>query len=245
MAGTNLQILAYANPKGNKRESDTFTVDFNPNTFTISNKIEFKKEEGKGKTGGDPVFDKIPPLEFTIEFVVDGTGVGMQNLSAENQNTFSNIKKSSVDANKNDYVKKRVKELRRVTGSDINGTIHRPNYLAISWGTFFIRCILTSLNITYNLFAKDGSPLRAKINCSFLERKEPGEDGRQTMLESPDLTKYKAVKQGDLLPLIAKDNYDEAGYYLQVAKANKLKNFRQLKPGTTLILPPLAADKDE
>jgi len=243
MGETNLKILAFDKPDGNNREIDSFVVDFNPNTFTITNKIEFKKEEGKGKAGGDPTFDKIPPLEFSIEFVLDGTGVAAQNLPNENKNKFTSIKQNSAKPNQNDYVKKRIKELRKVA-SDINGTIHRPNYLAVLWGTFYIKCILTSLNITYNLFDRDGSPLRAKVNCGFLERQEPGAGGRETMMESPDLTKYKSVIQGDILPLISKNNYDESYYYLQIARANKLKNFRNLLPGTILILPPMA-DKDE
>ena len=239
----NLKILAFDKPNGNNEATATFIVDFNPNTFNISNKIEFEKDEGKGKSGGDPVFSKIPPIEFNIEFVIDGTGVATHNLPNENKNKFNNIKQNSGAPNKNDYVKNRVKDLRKVA-CDINGTIHRPNYLAVLWGTFYIKCILTSLNITYNLFDGSGSPLRAKINCSFLERKEPGAAGRETMMESPDLTKYMEVVEGDMLPLIAKNNYAESYYYLQIAKANKLKNFRNLLPGTQLILP-LMVDKDE
>jgi len=244
MGDTNLQIVAYYKPEGNNKnnESQSFTVDFNPNTFTIANKIEFKKEEAKGKTGGDPTFDKIPPLEFTLEFTIDGTGVAAQNLPNEQKNKFNNT--SSTQPSSNDYVKSRVKELRKVTGSNINGDIHRPNYLAVLWGTFYIKCILTSINITYNLFDRGGSPLRAKINCGFLERQQPGAGERETMYESPDLTKYKVTKQGDSLPLIAKNNYNESFYYLQIAKANKLKNFRNLSPGTTLILPPITEMAD-
>lgn len=244
----NLQIISYYKPDGNSRNatSETFIVDFNPNTFTINNKIEFKKEEAKGKSGGDPTFDKVPPIEFSIEFVIDGTGVAIQNLPKKSSNAFSSARNSNSSQNKNDYVKNRIKELRKVTRPDINGDIHRPNYLGVLWGTFYIKCILTSLNITYNLFDRNGSPLRAKVNCGFLERKEPGLDARETMYESPDLTKHKSIKQSDRLPLIAKNNYDESFYYIQIAKANKLKNFRNLSPGTTLILPPMADnDNDE
>jgi len=243
----NLQIISFSKPDGNSRNvtSETFTVDFNPNTFTVNNKIEFKKEEAKGKSGGDPTFDKVPPIEFSIEFTIDGTGVAAKNLPKKNSNTYSSARSSSSDQNKNDYVKNRIKELRKVTRPDINGDIHRPNYLAVLWGTFYIKCILTSLNITYNLFDRNGSPLRAKVNCGFLERKEPGLDARDTMLESPDLTKYVSVKQSDKLPLIAKKNYDESFYYMQIAKANNLKNFRNLSPGTTLVLPPMADTDDD
>jgi nucleoid-associated protein YgaU len=228
---TSLKIVAYDKPDGNKKQSETpsFTVPFNPNTFTVSNKIEYKKTDAKGTDGGDPQFDKIPPIEFSIEFTIDGTGVSIGHLS---------------EAEQDDYVKKQIKELRKVTGSNINGEIHRPNYLGLLWGTFYIECVLTSLNIVYNLFDHQGVPLRAKVTCGFLERIGPGKDGRKSRLESPDLTKHIVVKEGDILPLIARDNYDSSAYYLQIARANKLKNFRKIQPGTKLILPPMI-DKDE
>jgi len=134
--------------------------------------------------------------------------------------------------------------LRELTGSNINGEIHRPNYLGLLWGSFYIECVLTSLNIVYNLFDRQGVPLRAKVTCAFLERIGPGKDGRKSRLESPDLTKYRLIKEGDILPMVARDNYDSSAYYLQVARVNKLKNFRNIPPGTKLILPPMTDDDE-
>jgi nucleoid-associated protein YgaU len=225
MPESNLKIIAYDRPGGGKTQSElgNFSVMFNPNTLTINNKIEYKKTEAKGQNGGDPQFENIPPMEFAIDFTIDGTGVGLANHVGD----------------KKDYVKKQVKSLRELTGCNINGDIHRPNYLALLWGTFYLECVLTAMNITYNLFDWEGSPLRAKVSCSFLERIAPGKGGRQSRLESPDLTKYVIVKEGDQLPLIAKRKYGDAAYYIQIAKINKLKNFRNLIPGTRIMLPPM------
>jgi len=222
----NLKIIAYDSPEGSKKQNEVseFVVDFNPSSFTINNKIEYKKAEAKGQDGGDPQFEKIPPLEFSIEFTIDGTGVSIGNKPASEQK---------------EYLKKQVKKLRDVTGCNINGEIHRPNYLAVLWGTFYIECVLVSLNITYNLFDRSGTPLRAKVNCSFLERIGPGKSGRKSRLESPDLTKYEIVKEGDLLPLIVKEKYNDPAYYFQIARINKLKSFRNIPPGTRLVLPPM------
>jgi nucleoid-associated protein YgaU len=221
----NLKIIAYQDPKSKtKDEKETFTVDFNPNSFTVSSKVEYKKTEGKGDGGSDPQFDKIPPLEFSIEFTIDGTGVADKTASGDSPK---------------DYLKKQVIQLRKVTGCNINGDLHRPYYLAVLWGTFLIECVLTAMTVNYTLFDTDGVPLRAKVNCSFLERFGPGKKDRQTRLESPDLTKYVATKAGDTLPLIVKDKYYDPAYYLQVARINKLKNFRNIPLGERLILPPL------
>jgi nucleoid-associated protein YgaU len=61
-----------------------------------------------------------------------------------------------------------------------------------------------------------------------------------SMLSSPDLTHSVQVKDGDLLPLLTSQIYKDQNYYLQVAKVNKLKNFRKLKAGTTLVFPPIS-----
>src|SRR5689334_14523397 len=91
---TNLKIVAYNKPEGNQRnnETQTFTVDFNPNTFVISNKIEYKKEGAKGKTGGDPTFNNVPPIEFSIEFTIDGTGVAAAKLPKAQNTKYSSIR---------------------------------------------------------------------------------------------------------------------------------------------------------
>jgi nucleoid-associated protein YgaU len=238
MTETNLQIKAYDRPSGARTQgqTDIFTVDFNPNTFTLNHKIDYTQTQGKGQVGNDPVFEKIPALEFSLEFTIDGTGVAMGNLSP--------AKKSNYQSNKADYVKSQVRILKDVAGLYLNAEIHRPNYLLVLWGTLSIDCVMTALNITYNLFDPQGVPLRAKINCSFLQRLRPGEGSRGAMLESSDLTKQRLVQEGDLLPLLAKENYQASDYYLQLARVNKLKNFRNIPPGTTLILPPMT-DTDE
>lgn len=234
MAETNLKIHAYDKPGGSRRqgEIDTFTVDFNPNSFAINTKVEYKQPEGKGSAGNDPTFEKIPALEFSLEFTIDGTGVAAENFAPDKRNEYKSKKK--------DYVKTQVRLLRDVAGIvNLNGEIHRPNYLSVLWGTFFLDCVMTGLNVTYNLFDPEGTPLRAKVNCTFLERLRPGSGGRQSRLESPDLTKHRLVREGDILPLISKREYDDAGYYIQLARINKLKNFRNIPSGVTLILPPM------
>ena len=213
------------NPK--ESEDNTFVVPYNPNTFTITSKVEYDIPKVEGKENIDPTFKGIPPMEFNVEFTIDGT--------------LPMTAKRKLDklVNDNEYVRNEIKRFRSITGASINGEIHRPNYLALLWGTIHVDCVLTSLSIVYTLFHTDGSPLRAKVTCAFLERTSSRKSNLETRLESPDLTKIFAVKEGDNLMLIANGKYESPAYYLQLAKVNKLKNFRRLLPCSRIILPPM------
>jgi nucleoid-associated protein YgaU len=56
---------------------------------------------------------------------------------------------------------------------------------------------------------------------------------------SPDLTHYRQVKQGDTLPLMVFNIYKDPKYYLEIARVNGLTNFRKLLTGQNIIFPPL------
>ena len=88
------------------------------------------------------------------------------------------------------------------------------------------------------MFRPDGSPLRAIINATFTEvLSQPAAQGEDKK-SSPDLTHIRVVKEGDTLPSMANDIYGDFSYYLEVAKANNLQDFRNLMPGQKLYFPP-------
>jgi nucleoid-associated protein YgaU len=58
-------------------------------------------------------------------------------------------------------------------------------------------------------------------------------------LFSADLTHARIVKEGETLPLISEKVYGDSKYYMEIARFNGLKNFRNIAAGTELILPPI------
>ena len=64
-----------------------------------------------------------------------------------------------------------------------------------------------------------------------------------TSVSSPDLTHYRKGTAGDRLDLLTYKIYDDSKYVLQVASANGLTSFRNLRAGTDLYFPPF--DKNE
>jgi hypothetical protein len=219
---TNLKILGLQDPAGLSFDIPLlFECMFNPDTYTVEHSTSFNTQQPVNGTGGDPKFNGAQPGRFSIEFILDATGVS------------SDLEIPAIP------IPVQVLLFNAVT-LDISGDIHRPNYLIIQWGTFIRECVLVNSRITYTLFDSNGIPLRAKVNATFLERTDSKLNQIASMFSSPDLTHSRMVLQGDILPIMVYRIYKTPDYYLQVAKANKLKNFRQLEPGTTINFPPIS-----
>jgi len=220
---TNLKILGFSKPPEEGLSIPLlFVCMFNPDTYTVNHAIQYGTEEAPGNTGTDPKFIKRTPQRFSIEFTIDGTGVS-----------------SDLEIPFPVPVPIQVLLFNSVT-LDISGDIHRSNYLIVQWGTFIRDCVLESSRITYSLFDSSGIPLRAKINATFIERQSSKLNQIANMFSSPDLTHTKLIEAGDLLPLMVYKEYKTQNYYLQVARSNRLKNFRDLESGTTINLPPIS-----
>lgn len=197
-----------------------FIAMFNPENIAINETISWDKKEAVGKQGTDPTFVRSQARTFTIDLVLDGTGVNNNGVKIP--------------------VTVQVLLFRAVT-TVINGDIHKPNYLLLQYGTFICNCCINYSTITYTMFDMTGLPIRARISASFTERTPASLGSILNMLSSPDLTHVVQVKEGDLLPLLTYQVYNDQSYYLQVAKVNKLKNFRKLTGGTSLVFPPIAS----
>lgn len=194
-----------------------FIAMVNPDNFTVTEVLDYHLDaKPRGQRGSDPVYQGACGGGFTLEFFLDGTGVNGVKIPVVAQVT-----------------------LFKQATSDLIGLIHRPPYLLVQYGTFIRDCVLMSSDISYTLFDQYGVPLRAKIKAVFKERIDSKINQIASAFSSPDLTHHRETGEGDLLPLITYEVYNNQHYYLQVAKVNRLKNFRKLEAGTTLFLPPL------
>lgn len=209
-------IEAYKEADYSGSPAQTFTVMFNPNTYTQKYEVEYEARQGQGDSGSPQVFGSIKPQEYNFEFLFDGTGTAADKVEVQDV----------------------VEAFLTVTGK-LDGEIHRPMYLKIAWGALISKCVLKSAEITYTLFKPDGYPLRAKVKATFSENIEDALRVAEERKSSPDLTHIRVVKQGDHLSLMAQQMYGDPKYYLQVAQVNNLKNYRKLEIGVSLIFPPL------
>lgn len=215
----NLKIIPVASADSLMPSGIPFLAMFNPENIAIKEDVDWTENAPEGASGAELQYKETKPRTFTLDLTIDGTGVNTNGVKIP--------------------VTVQVLLFRAAT-TTVQGTTHHPNFLLVQYGLFICKCVLVSSTVTYTMFDPLGLPIRAKISASFTEVTPRSLGGILGMLSSPDLTHKVMVQDGDLLPLLTHKIYKKQAYYLQVAKANKLKNFRKLKAGERLIFPPIS-----
>ena len=211
-----LQIAAYDKPDYTGTPIGQFEAYVNPSEITLAYEIEYDSAQGAGTTNSRMTFKKTKPGDMSLIFFIDGTGANGNPVDVQEQ----------------------VELFQTTTG--YNGKIHRTNYLKIVWGTLQVkRCVLKSASIAYKMFRPDGVPLRAIITANFTDNSDDTTRVAMAQDQSPDLTHVRLIKAGDNLPALCFQIYGDPGYYLEVAEANGLTNFRELATGDKIFFPPL------
>lgn len=203
-------------------EEDTsigrYTVMFNPNSIAVKLQVDRDGTQADGETSAPMTFKRIKPQDYSFEFVIDGTG-------------------SNGEAKKN--VPEEVEQFLRVI-YNYQGDAHQPNFVKILYGSVLLKCVLKTVDITYNLFTPNAKPLRAKVNASFTSCLDQDLSEMINNKSSPDLTHLRKLKRSDKLVSMANNIYKKNTYYLEVARANNLDTFRSLPEGTEIYFPPIS-----
>lgn len=194
---------------------EPFEVVLNPDNYSINSKINYNHRKVEGQVrffDVDSDLIKLPALILDVTGAIPGT----------------------AEKKLDDLIRK----LKQVVFV-FDGTSHETPVVKLEWGPLCQYARLSDINVQYELFAEDGTPLRAKVELSFQEFKTIGKILAEKNKQSPDMTHFVEVKAGDTLPLMCFRIYNDASYYLEVAKANGLSSFRRLKMGSFLYFPPL------
>jgi len=219
---TKLKIKGFKDERFRQEIADgEFNTLLNPETYQIRYQISQNENQAQGTSATGPRFNKTLPEDLQLDFIFDRSGVikGFEDQSGEG--IIGDI----------DKFKKII--------LDYNGDQHKPNYLIISWGSLLFKGSLKDMDITYKLFKPDGTPIRATVRATFKGFIEDNLRIARENNNSPDLTHIRMVSEGDTLPLMTFRIYGDSKYYLEVAKANKLVNFRKLSPGQQIFFPPI------
>jgi hypothetical protein len=212
-----LAIVSYAD-NAFTQKLGTYTLQLNPETYQHHHATQYTKNDATDAAGVTTKFYTIDPETLSFEFYLDATGAAQPAIGS---------------------VATEIASFKSVA-YNYNGSIHSPNYLELVWGSgaqFY--CRLTGLEIDYELFRSDGTPLRAKLKANFEQYLSPSQIEQMAKKNSPDLTHARTVFAGDTVPAMCAKIYGDSKYYLGVAAYNGLSHFRQLRPGATILFPPL------
>lgn len=203
----------FTSPAGN------YEFQINPEKYEKSAKTAVKKNTRVTSGGESTPTNKPADIEILkLVFYLDATGIvpGCDDVS------------------------KNIKSLRKL-GLDVNGNIHRANYLKVRWGEdFLFPCVMKNLKVDFLLFKPDGTPVRAKLEALFEEFVDPVTKAKKQNKSSPDMTHIHTVIDGDNLPMLCYKIYGDSKYYMQVAEHNNLTNINPLTPNQKLVFPRLS-----
>lgn len=214
-----MRIVAYSDGEYSSKISGLeYIVMLNPESLKWGRSIEYSEIAPVDASAVTPKFNKTLGESLSFDIVIDCTGV--------------------VDSKRVDLPGE-IKKLADVVYT-YNGKIHRPNFVGVFWGKGVnFKGVLNSFDSSYTYFRSDGTPLRAKVSLNFTSYIDPKVREKLEGKESPDISHHVTVVDGDSLPGISQKLFDSPNYYIQIAKANKLNKFRQLKPGIELTIPPI------
>lgn len=221
MALKKLKIVVEDNNGEFSSQSEIITVLFNPNLITIQ------------KTGWQlPSNNSTPapsdnPAMLTVEFFMD--------TSAPNHGQRTDVR---------NYTKK-IYNLVNPRG----GNCPHPPMCQLVWGgeinttnisrfegSVLFKGVLQQVTKTLTHFTAEGMPVRATLNCTFLEyEKSEQKQKKLNPIDDP----IRVIKQGETLSSIAIEEYGNPALWRIIADANRLKNPRELFPGAVLVVPPL------
>ena len=220
-------------------EEKKYQLLVNPGSFTLDQMVLRDTRQGHGTSGTQPRYLGNAPATFDLKVLFDNTGV----IPKPPEGPLSGIPIVGAIADalsgggEEQTVMSEIDKFNKVV-LDYESEAHEPNTVAICWGPFIIDFLsLTSISYEFKLFAPDGTPLRAFANASFVESRPDAERENEEPSFSPDVTKVHTVKAGDTLPLLAEKFYEDQKLYIEIARVNGLVNFRNLIPGTRLIIP--------
>lgn len=121
--------------------------------------------------------------------------------------------------------------------SRIVDRLRRPPLCRLWWGRNFIICgVLTRLQQDFQRFHPDGTPIRARLACTFTEHSDPAALTPALPRSAKDVLFHRVVR-GDTLSRLAATYLGDATAWRLIAGANAILDPLKLVPGRVLMIP--------
>ena len=220
-----MTITAYGDQDLTDQKS-SFKVMFNPESYSLKYENQYSEPDSTGSDRAPGRYSFTNPEELSITLIMDNTGVadtgkggpGGAKMYVEEYDIYFKVQEFLT------------------TTCYMDGATHEPLYLKLEWGDLVFHCRLASVNVSYTLFNREGRPIRAELACEFTGSLQQSE---RTPKSSPDLSHSRLVKAEDNITVMTNKIYRNPAYYIRVAEANRLNNFRRLPVELEMNFPPL------
>jgi nucleoid-associated protein YgaU len=199
---------------------------FNPTSLSFSKSAEYRRQPTQGASGG-------PQPQFL------GTAATALNMQ---------ILLDAVEKQPAGSVQSEVERLLKWTRAESPMGNHSPSppELLFIWGALKIdgqhtfTGHLENLNVTYEMFSRDGRPIRAQVSLTL--KSTPRPTSRNLPGTNPTSGGERArhshvLRRGEALHSIAFETYGDATRWRDIARANGIDNPFRLAPGLELLLP--------
>lgn len=214
-----------------------FEVQINPEQITRNFSIKYHEPQTPGENGTEFQFEKVNPEELELRFLLDGTGTVLQN-NAPSPDLMGTLLAALPGDAQQAYVSLKVAQL-QATVYNFSDEKHRTPFILVDYGKLIFMGVLQNMSVNYTLFSPAGIPLRAEVTLNLKAHTPFKESSAVLSLLSPDLSRQHVVTGGENIVRICYDVYRDEKYYIEIAKANQITNFRNLRTGSRLILPPI------
>lgn len=122
----------------------------------------------------------------------------------------------------------------------IDDDLGKPPACKFKWGAFISFAVrVTSVALTFDYFAPNGTPLRAYADIRFRQATDEYKLERQNPTSGSYARKIWTVLEGETLDWIAYQEYGDANAWRHIAEVNNLNDPMNLHPGQLLKLTPL------
>ena len=205
------------------------TVMFNPTEYNLDTGANYSSLNVPGLDG--PVTQFISGKEDTLTLQL------MFNTYEAPRYNQSTGRMEAVPEDQMEDVSKYTKKIYDLTR--IKGVLHHPPVCTFRWGSLSFQGVVSDVKFKYTMFLDSGKAVRATADVTFRSVLDVLFSKKSAPWESPDRTKYKVLDESSSLWQLAYEEYGDAEQWKTIARVNHIQNPLDIRPGMTLILPPI------
>jgi hypothetical protein len=215
-------ILSRLNKSGKAVES--LKVRFNPKDLTFSKSNNWKQNDSPKQNSPDIEFGGGGSTSLKLQLYFD-TYADEEAKEKDVRKAFTNViyAWTFVDP---DWQSPKSKK-------------GRPPSVRFEWGSSIFDGVIASISQRLTLFLPtDGTPVRAVVDLTLTQIKDELYQPKQNPTSGGiGGERVHIVHEGDTLPWIAYQQYNDPTEWRPIADANGLTQVRRLAPGTVLVIP--------